>query len=372
MSSIDPTDPRPYSHLSDYLVTHGSIQAAAIKEYDEALDAAPNEAAMQKFLEEHPRFLTQLLRGGGDRWVIPTKRLGSEHVTDFLIADQDSAGLVWYAVELERPQAKLFTTKGDPTSALTHAVRQINDWRSWLSRNRDYASRSQTESGLGLQDIDPELDGIIVIGRRTEQARDIDDRLRRLARDHRLTICTFDWLAETARQTLPPPNPMADFLLSFRSEKRVSEQAVQEVFGSIGSATSFVSAARTVDWESVEIADGVDALFYIVRTYRKHPPELGLYDWNDWQSWIIENGVSENNMNFMVSEQEPSSELREKLEVNADGVWSLQEKGRWPQLSVLAFIPRDLELDIAKKRAEVARELFIRYWNSRSTAQEFE
>jgi hypothetical protein len=66
---------------------------------------------------------------GRAAWVKPKQRLGSEYEMDFLIAQQRSSGLIFYAVELEPPQAILFTKKGDPPAALTHAFRQISDWR---------------------------------------------------------------------------------------------------------------------------------------------------------------------------------------------------------------------------------------------------
>ena len=70
---------------------------------------------MQRFLEDHPRILTQQISAGRRAWVIPQKKLGSEHVTDFLLAQKASGGFVWYAVELERPQAKMFIKNGDPS-----------------------------------------------------------------------------------------------------------------------------------------------------------------------------------------------------------------------------------------------------------------
>ena len=78
------------------VATHGEVNAA--------------------LFEHHPRMLMQLVSGGRDAWVIPKKSLGSEYQTDFMIAQKSSGGPVWYAVELERPQAKIFTKKGDPSA----------------------------------------------------------------------------------------------------------------------------------------------------------------------------------------------------------------------------------------------------------------
>ena len=43
--------------------------------------------------------------------------------------------LIYTTVELESHNAKSFTKKGDYTKELTHAIKQIIDWRSWISDN---------------------------------------------------------------------------------------------------------------------------------------------------------------------------------------------------------------------------------------------
>jgi hypothetical protein len=184
----------------DVFVPWRELTLGEITEFENALDEARDESDMQRFLEAHPRMLTQLLAPGRGAWVIPKKRLGSEHETDFLIAQEGSGGLMWHAVELERPQAIVFTRKGDSSVQLNHAIRQIADWREWLSHNRDYASRPRGQSGLGLVDIDPELDGLIIIGRGSEIDQATTARRRRLARDRRIQIETYDWLLSQAKR----------------------------------------------------------------------------------------------------------------------------------------------------------------------------
>jgi hypothetical protein len=87
----------------------------------------------------------------------------------------------------------MFNRNGDPTKALSHAIRQILDWRSWLTVNLDYARRSRDANGLGLCDIDPDSPGLILLGRReaTEATR---DRRRRYARELNIRIHSIDWL----------------------------------------------------------------------------------------------------------------------------------------------------------------------------------
>ena len=142
----------PGSYVGRDAVTAGNLAT-----YEAALAAAKDEPAMQRFLEANPFLLVQHLAGPGGAWVIPQKQLGSEHVTDFLIAEKAVGGLTWYAVELERPQAKVFNAKGDQSAALTHALRQIDDWRHWLSHNRDSGSPfNRSSAGQGHATSQPD------------------------------------------------------------------------------------------------------------------------------------------------------------------------------------------------------------------------
>jgi hypothetical protein len=169
-----------------------------VDEFRQAVDGAEREQDLQDFLQAHPTPLVLPLSGGHGRWVVPQKRLGSEHVIDFAIAEKSSFGFEWVAVELESPHARLFTRKGDPTAELTHGIRQIVDWRNWLSHNRDYATRPRDQSGLSLIDIDPQLPGWLIIGRRAELSDETRERRRAMSRDLNIRIHTYDWLLDRA------------------------------------------------------------------------------------------------------------------------------------------------------------------------------
>jgi len=143
--------------------------------------------------------LIQHLGGGHGRWVIPRQRLGAEHITDFVIGESCSSGFDWQAVELESPGARMFTRRGDPTASLTHAIRQIQDWRAWLGRNAGYAARSRAESGLGLTQIRADLPGLILIGRRGSVDPATNERRRQMASDLNIRIHSYDYLLDNAR-----------------------------------------------------------------------------------------------------------------------------------------------------------------------------
>lgn len=180
--------------LNDYFTWWDRITPEDINLLAESLDGATREEDIQQFLQQNPKFLIQHLGGGHGRWVIPKQKLGSEHVTDFLIAEKHSFGHEWQAVELESPLKPMFNKNGDPSQYLNHAIRQIQDWRAWLRHNQNYASRLRTESGLGLTNISPNLQGIIFISRRDKLTPGTTELRRQMVADLNIRIHTYDYL----------------------------------------------------------------------------------------------------------------------------------------------------------------------------------
>ena len=185
--------------LTEFLVDWDTvISADLVARFRQALDGAKVERDLQIFLEDNPTLLVQPLGGGHGRWVLPQKRLGGEHITDFMIAEKSSLGFEWTAVELESPTASIFTKAGEFSATASHAIRQIEDWRIWLGRNRDYATRPRDQSGLGLIDIDANVPGWIIIGRRSSMSAMTADRRRERSQKLGIRIHSYDWLLDRA------------------------------------------------------------------------------------------------------------------------------------------------------------------------------
>lgn len=186
--------------LREFSLDGMCVSDASVADLVNAIDNAEREEDIQQFLSERPELLIQHLGGGGHgRWTIAKKRLGCEHVTDFMICARDSLGFHWTAVELESPHRKLFTIAGNPAEFLTHAIRQILDWRIWLTKNIDYATRLREESGLGLTDITGNVPGLILIGRRAGLDGSTRQLRERLSLEHNISIHTYDYLVDAAR-----------------------------------------------------------------------------------------------------------------------------------------------------------------------------
>ncbi|PJJ00729.1 uncharacterized protein DUF4263 [Streptomyces sp. 2333.5] len=167
---------------------------AAVEALRNALEAADDEAAMQRLLERHPALLAGTVVGTHDTWVRPQVQLGNHYMADFMIAGETSLGLRWTLVELESPVSRL-TNPGNKraTKTLRHAVDQIEDWRKWLSNNLHYARSARGADGLGLPGITAEVPGLIIMAR--EDADDAAADIRELhARRSHIQVRTYDWL----------------------------------------------------------------------------------------------------------------------------------------------------------------------------------
>jgi len=171
------------------------------REFSALLDnRGVDEEKIHQYLVSTPIFLP--LRWPYQNKVFSKLALGSEYVTDFAFARKTTLGLQWYFVEIEHPNDRLFTKKGNPSAKLTHGIRQLRDWEMWFRRNLGYAQHSLPFSGCRLRTVaDPEL--VLVIGRRSGiSAKDLL-RLEALSRDN-LEIMTYDrLLSESGRACLP-------------------------------------------------------------------------------------------------------------------------------------------------------------------------
>lgn len=181
------------AQLDPWKITFPPIPAA-IEALRDALERADRESVMQRVLEKHPALLGGAVVGNHATWVRPQVQLGNNYMADFMIAGYSSQGIRWVAVELESPLHRLTNPKNKrATSALRHAVDQIEDWRKWLTTNLSYARAAREADGLGLPGITAELPGLVIIGREDgdDPSADIRDLYRQ--RSH-IQVRTYDWL----------------------------------------------------------------------------------------------------------------------------------------------------------------------------------
>lgn len=178
------------------------LTVAHIDQFELIVEQASDERPIQAYLQQNPQLLTVSLLGGRDRHCLPQKRLGSEYVPDFMLAEVDSLGIHWLVVELETPNSKVLTKRGDLEQHAREGVKQVRDWREWLTPNVYYARGRRSEGGLGLYDIADTVPALVLVGRRSR----IIESSRAVRAQHRswdrIDIHTYDWLIERARHAI--------------------------------------------------------------------------------------------------------------------------------------------------------------------------
>jgi Shedu protein SduA, C-terminal len=172
----------------------GRLTREEIWQLELVVQKAKDEKPIQKFIEERPQMLAALL-GGNARFCLPRPSLGGKYFPDFLISDVNSLGIRWILVELETPESNV--TLKDVNGLDQHArrgVMQVKEWREWLLNNLDMARRSKRRDGLGLVDIRPGSEGLVLVGRRARLFENADEVRNPIQEAERIYVHTYDWL----------------------------------------------------------------------------------------------------------------------------------------------------------------------------------
>ncbi len=178
-----------------------------VEQLQETIDAAKDEKPIQLFLEARPQILAALL-SGRSRFVVARPQLGGKRIPDFFISDVDSLGIRWLLVELETPVSSI-TLKNDNVldKFARKGLSQIDEWRNWIMKNLELARRSRREEGLGLVDIRPRSEGLVLVGRRNRLNQNADIVRHSIHEDQRVRIHTYDWLIDTLHGVLKHDGP---------------------------------------------------------------------------------------------------------------------------------------------------------------------
>jgi tetratricopeptide (TPR) repeat protein len=148
------------------------------------------EEEIKQFLKSH----ASRLIFGLDCWQIHTEHeLGSDFQADFVL---EYAPKRYMVVEIENPNRSLYTQRGRPTAALTHAKQQVEDWQQWIEENNPYAQKKLPGC------VSPE--GLVVIGRSSTLK---SEDLMRLERSNintrgKVRVITYDELLNAATWVL--------------------------------------------------------------------------------------------------------------------------------------------------------------------------
>jgi hypothetical protein len=182
----------PADPLSAFAVTESMISLKHVEKLASQLDGADAAHDVPAFVAANPVILAQWEGEGRERWVVPRDRLGPAGV-DFALGDRLGATLKWIAVVFADPDADL--GDGGALDALfTRATQPVLDWRAWIAANPKATRR------IGLVDTDPQMRGLVFLGRRQHWNAGAEERRVRLQHEHNIAVRTYDALVETAKR----------------------------------------------------------------------------------------------------------------------------------------------------------------------------
>lgn len=153
---------------------------AALAQWYELLSREPEESEVQEFLELHPAMIPG---GSGDIgpgghhgsqmsavFRRPTlKGAGRSFEPDFMWVTHSSGLVTPILIEIEKPSKRWFLGNGRPTGHFRDAHDQLNDWRSWFSKDENLALFRRTFLFGDRHDDRPlEPQFVLIYGRQSE------------------------------------------------------------------------------------------------------------------------------------------------------------------------------------------------------------
>jgi hypothetical protein len=163
------------------------------------LMSSDREQDLQDFFAQNVAFLMES-QAGQHYLAIAQLKLGDQLVADFALFSSVNGPFVTL-VELERPTDLLFTKAGDPSSRLNHALRQVNEWRRWISNNSDYMRlKFGSEERHHCDFSRPMVRSLIIIGRRERMTPRDSKLLQQMNSNYDNLIVTYDTMFEAAQK----------------------------------------------------------------------------------------------------------------------------------------------------------------------------
>ncbi len=131
-------------------------------------------------------------------FAISKLELSGALVPDFvLVSEKGSLGLEYTLVEIEKPSTSTITKAGNPSAGLTHAEKQVRDWKSWIHTHsqdvsRLFPSKFSHESAAHIKFL-------VIAGRRDGTSDKQELEKFKVSADRQYDIRSFDFITDNLR-----------------------------------------------------------------------------------------------------------------------------------------------------------------------------
>jgi hypothetical protein len=186
-----------------------AVTEAEIELLRSTIETADDERPIQAVLRQHPALIASLVPGP-ERYCIPEVSVGNRYKADFFIADANSNGIRWVLIELETPHSYVALKRSNEFDKKARkGISQVHEWRQWFQDNLDQARKLRDDNGLGLLDIRPQADGMVLVGRRQDMLPAARALRQQLWESDRIAMHTYDWLMDQLDGTVHFSGPSA-------------------------------------------------------------------------------------------------------------------------------------------------------------------
>ena len=117
-----------------------------------------NELGIQQYIKQNRKWfipgsiLVDYNFGHHDAYLFPEQKLGNEYAVDYMLLGKSSDGYSVVLIEFEKANTEyLLKTINTESDSVRKGLTQIQDWKRWMDKNRDYFLRN---IGLLQQGID--------------------------------------------------------------------------------------------------------------------------------------------------------------------------------------------------------------------------
>ncbi len=163
-------------------------------EWDELMKSDDIEENHHKFLAEN----SAMCWGRNVYFTISKLNLFSQYTPDFVLVDEKgSLGLEYTLVEIEKPSTVTVTQQDNPASGLTHAIKQIRDWKHWIERNSQdagsiFPSKFSHETNTHIKYM-------LIAGRRSNISHEQQAERVKVANEVGYDIRSFDFITDNLK-----------------------------------------------------------------------------------------------------------------------------------------------------------------------------
>lgn len=198
--------PNNYLHLAEYKNEFDfEVEAGKFKDI---IYKCKNELEIQQYIKQNKKWFipgsifVDYNFGHHDAYLFPEQELGNEFAVDYMLIGKSSDGYSVVMIEFEKANTEyLLKTRNTESESVRKGLTQIQDWKRWMDKNRDYFLRNV---GLLQQGIDIPVYRIyyyLVVSRRdcmTPVALEV--RSQSMYEMKNTKIVTFDRLVDNIRK----------------------------------------------------------------------------------------------------------------------------------------------------------------------------